>query len=51
MYGKIKKKIFIMEQPTVFEVEKYKELQGILQPVYSLTAGITNNFIIKTINF
>uniref|UniRef100_UPI0040573A39 ATP-dependent DNA helicase RecG n=1 Tax=Agathobacter sp. TaxID=2021311 RepID=UPI0040573A39 len=51
LYGKIalKKKIFTMEQPMIFEVEKYKELHGLLQPVYSLTAGMTNNMMIKTI--
>lgn len=51
LYGKLalKKKIFTMEQPTIFEVEKYKELEGLLQPVYSLTAGMTNNLMVKTV--
>ncbi len=51
LYGKIalKKKIFTMEQPTIFEVEKYKELEGLLQPVYGLTAGMTNNLMVKTV--
>ncbi|MBR4026127.1 MAG: ATP-dependent DNA helicase RecG, partial [Lachnospiraceae bacterium] len=49
-YGKVtsKKKIFVMEQPVIYEVEKYREMEDLLQPVYALTAGITNNFMIKT---
>lgn len=51
LYGKValKKKLFIMEQPTIFEIEKYNELEDLLQPVYSLTAGITNNLMVKTV--
>lgn len=51
LYGKLtlKKKLFTMEQPIIFEVEKYKELEGRLQPVYALTAGITNNLMVKNI--
>ena len=51
LYGKVtlKKKVFTMEQPTIFEVEKYKEIEGMLQPIYSLTAGLTNNMMVKTI--
>ena len=50
-YGKltIKNKRLTMEQPVIYEISKYKELEGLLQPVYGLTAGISNNLITKTI--
>lgn len=50
-YGKItiKNKRYVMEQPTVYEPEKYQELEEQLQPVYALTQGITNNLLIKCI--
>lgn len=37
----------VMEQPTIFTLEKYKEIQGKLLPVYPLTAGLTNQFMLK----
>lgn len=50
-YGKvqIKNKRLTMEQPVIYEVEKYKAIEGLLQPVYGLTSGITNNLITKTV--
>ena len=50
-YGKmvIKNKRWTMEQPTIYEVGKYQSMEGLLQPVYGLTAGITNNLITKTV--
>ena len=50
-YGKmvIKNKRWTMEQPVIYEPEKYETLAGLLQPVYALTAGITNNLITKTV--
>lgn len=50
-YGKmvIKNKRWTMEQPVIYEVAKYEAIEGLLQPVYALTAGITNNLITKTI--
>ncbi len=49
-YGKmvLKNKRWTMEQPVIYEVAKYEALEGLLQPVYSLSAGITNNLITKT---
>lgn len=38
---------FSMLQPQIFEVSKYNELIGKLQPYYHLTKGITNNTIQK----
>ncbi len=45
----IKNKRWVMEQPVIYEPAKYEEIQGLLQPVYALTAGVTNNLLIKTI--
>ncbi len=52
-YGKIqlKNKRFTMEQPVIYEVEKYAAIEGLLQPVYGLTSGITNNLMVKTVKF
>lgn len=50
-YGRIKPKggKYVMEQPVVYEVEKYEAIRDTLQPVYSSTSGITNNLIVKTV--
>ena len=49
-FGKmvIKNKRWTMEQPTIYEPSKYEEIAGLLQPVYGLTSGLTNNLMIKT---
>ncbi|MBQ8627229.1 MAG: ATP-dependent DNA helicase RecG [Agathobacter sp.] len=49
-FGKmvIKNKRWGMEQPTIYEVAKYEAIEGLLQPVYGLTSGVTNNLITKT---
>ena len=41
--------IFSMLQPKIYEVSKYQELMGHLSPVYSLTKGMTNKTIQKSI--
>ncbi|WP_148408643.1 ATP-dependent DNA helicase RecG [Murimonas intestini] len=38
-----------MEQPAVFGVQQYEQLVGIMQPVYPLTAGLTNNMVSKAV--
>ena len=50
-YGKvtIKNKKYVMEQPVIYEVEKYQTMEEQFMPVYSLTAGITNNLMTKTL--
>ena len=50
-FGKmvVKNKRWVMEQPTIYSPEKYEEIAGMLQPVYALTAGVTNNLLIKTV--
>ena len=49
-FGKmvIKNKRWTMEQPVIYAPEKYEEIAGLLQPVYALTSGLTNNLLIKT---
>lgn len=45
-----KKGRIVMEHPEIFyPVEKYEEKLHTLQPVYSLTAGLTNNAFIKAV--
>lgn len=50
-YGKItvKKKRYVMEQPVIYEPQKYEAMELQLMPVYPLTAGITNNLLTKSI--
>lgn len=50
-FGKmvVKNKRWVMEQATIYTPEKYGEIAGMLQPVYALTSGVTNNLLIKTI--
>lgn len=49
--GKVARKngILVMEQPGIFQRESYYKLLKILQPIYPLTAGITNAAISKAI--
>ena len=50
--GKIKNKkgIFTMEQPEIFQpASQYVEKLNSMQPIYPLTAGVTNNLIVKSI--
>lgn len=50
-YGKVqmKNKRWTMEQPVIYDVDKYSSIEGLLQPVYGLTSGITNNLMTKTV--
>ncbi len=50
-YGvvKAKKNLYVMEQPEIFEPEKYMAVSKTLQPIYPLTAGLTNHLVQKTI--
>ena len=45
----VKNKRWVMEQPVIYSPEKYSEIAGMLQPVYALTGGVTNNLLIKTV--
>lgn len=40
---------FVMEQPTIYTPAEYEKLRGTMQPVYALTAGLTNNLVTKTV--
>ena len=50
-YGKVqlKNKRLTMEQPILYDLGKYAAIEALLQPVYGLTAGITNNLMTKTV--
>ena len=37
-----------MEQPKFYKREEYQRLQNVLQPVYPLTKGLTNNMVSKS---
>ena len=51
LYGKVMDKngTFHMEQPALFSPEDYGAIEETLQPVYGLTRGVSNKFMIKTI--
>ena len=51
-YGKVNQKDdrLTMEQPQMFSLGQYEALQKTLQPHYSLTKGVTNNLIVKTVH-
>ena len=38
-----------MDQPKLFTWDEYREKMGVLQPCYSLTAGLTNRTVIKAV--
>jgi ATP-dependent DNA helicase RecG len=50
-YGKvaIKDGKYVMEQPVVYKPEAYRAIEERFLPVYSLTGGVTNNLLIKTL--
>lgn len=45
----VKGNSYCLEQPQIFTIEKYEELINSLQPVYSLTKGLTNTSVIKAV--
>ncbi len=51
LYGMIQDKsgLLSMEQPVVYTPEQYEALADSLQPVYALTAGLSNNLYKKTL--
>ena len=38
---------FVMEQPKYYTFAEYSQLQGKMQPIYSLTAGLSNSMVVK----
>lgn len=49
--GKLKKAqgALHMDQPKLFTFEEYRRIDGTLQPCYGLTAGLSNNAVIKAV--
>ncbi len=45
----MKQNTLVMEQPKYYTFAEYGQLQGQMQPIYSLTAGLSNNMIVKCI--
>ncbi len=39
----------VMEQAKIYKPEEYFKLTGVMQPRYSLTAGLTNNMVTKAV--
>ena len=50
-YGRVTKKdaLYYMEQPEIYSLDKYEQTKKTLQPVYSLTKGVTNHLVQKTV--
>lgn len=52
--GQIKRDRFernpVMEQPVIFSLADYDKKLGVLQPVYPLTKGLSNNMITKAVS-
>ncbi len=48
-YGKVQRKNgrLVMEQPAIYSVSKYEEMEQQLLPVYSLPKGLSNQLMIK----
>ncbi len=44
-----KKGGLIFEQPQMYTIARYNELMGSMQPIYSLTKGLTNNTVTKAV--
>ncbi len=38
-----------IDQPKVYTLAEYDQIQGSMQPVYSITKGLTNNIILKAV--
>lgn len=43
----LKNGMFVIEQPKIYSDDQYKASMNVLQPIYPLSAGITNNTMIK----
>lgn len=39
-----------MEQPVIYSLGDYEKKMGVMQPVYTLTKGLTNNMVTKTVS-
>ena len=43
----MKQNALVMEQPKYYTFAEYSQLQGKMQPIYSLTAGLSNTMVVK----
>lgn len=43
----MKQNVLVMEQPKYYTFAEYSQLQGNMQPIYSLTAGLSNSMVVK----
>lgn len=50
-YLEPKAEYYKIEQPEIFSVTQYKNIQSTFQPIYSLTKGLSNNALSKTVKF
>lgn len=52
LYGNVtlKNDVYHMEHPDIFSRDEYENISTGLYPVYSLTKGVTNKFLIKLVN-
>lgn len=50
-FGRVieKEGMFYMEQPELFNLDKYEQMRVTLQPIYALTKGVSNHLLQKTI--
>lgn len=50
--GKVTRKngALVIQQPKIYQQEEYRRLLNVLQPIYSLTEGITNHAVSKAVN-
>ncbi|MGI6094279.1 MAG: ATP-dependent DNA helicase RecG [Lachnospiraceae bacterium] len=46
----VKNGSYRMEHPAIFSLSDYEKVQNSMQPIYALTAGLTNKFMTKTIH-
>ncbi|NLL01036.1 MAG: ATP-dependent DNA helicase RecG [Clostridiales bacterium] len=46
----IKNGALVMEQPKIYSKNEYFKLLNVLQPIYPLTDGLTNNLIVKSMH-
>lgn len=44
-----KRNAFVLEQPKMYTMAAYRELEGSMQPVYPLTKGLSNNTVTKSV--
>ena len=41
--------VYVMEQPSLYTIAQYSQIKGSMQPIYSLTKGLSNKTVIKAV--